>query len=192
MTKERRPPTLTVPLPGGQSRIREAILYVAERGAGMRFFGAIKLNKIIWRADFRSFADRGVPLTGREYRRRYFGPALLEMLPVHREMLKDGLIRMERRDFGDGIVENRTIPLVKPNSATFSQEDLAFLDESIEYFRHMTGDETSDDSHGVAWKTRNDGDPMPYDLAYLSDKPLSLPQLLHIEQLIYEKGWISE
>src|SRR3954452_13432604 len=89
--------TVTVPLPGGQSRLRQLILHVATRCEKAEWFGAIKLNKIIWKADFDSFAERRVPVTGREYRRQKFGPALREMLPVHRDMQAEGLIRVERR-----------------------------------------------------------------------------------------------
>jgi hypothetical protein len=186
------PPTLTVPLPGGQARIKEAILYVAVCCASARFFGSTKLNKIIWKADFRSFAARGVPVTGRPYRKRPFGPALHEMLPVHRGMQREGLIRVDSRDFGDGFIEDRTIPLIEPKFVYLLPEDFAFIDEAVKYYWELTGGETSDESHGPAWRTRKLNDPIPYELAYLNEKPLSLAQTIHIEQLIYEKGWISE
>lgn len=184
-------PTLTVDLPGGAQRIRELILYVAERCVSARYFGAIKLNKIIWKADFDAFSARRRPVTGREYRRRAFGPALYEMLPVHRGMLRDGLIEISRRDFGDGVIEHRTEALVKPNLAYFTADDIRFVDDAIVYYWDKTGTEASDESHGAAWKTRRDGDPMPYDLALLSDEPLSERQRLRIEQSIYDRGWIS-
>jgi len=188
----RRPLTVTVPLAGGPSRLRQLILYVAGKCENARYFGAVKLNKIIWKADFDSFAARQMPVTGREYRRQRFGPALKEMLPIHREMLRDGAIRVERRDFGDDIIEHRTIALDKPNLQLFSREDLSFVDAAIRHYWEMTGTETSDQSHGLAWKTRNNGDPMPYELSLLSDEPLDAAHLSRIEELIYDKGWTSE
>lgn len=192
------PLTMSVPLPGDTSRLRQMILYVASKCEKAEFFGAIKLNKIIWKADFDSFAARHIPVTGSEYRRRKFGPALLKMLPVHREMLRDGAIRVDRRSFGkdeegNEIIEERTIALDRPEPRRFfSDEDLRFVDAAIEHYWNMTGTETSDESHGIAWKTRNNGDPMPYELALLSDEPLDSEHLAHIEQLIYERGWVSE
>lgn len=191
MSRQPSASTLTVPLPGGQLRIREAILYIASRCESAKFFGAIKLNKIIWKADFNSFAERGVPVTGRAYKRRPLGPALQEMLPVHRSMRNEGLIRIENRDFGDDIVEDRTIACVEPVLTYLGPKDIAFIDKAIKYYWDMTGTETSDESHGPAWKTRKDNDPMPYELAFLADQRLSLPQIMHIEGLIYEKGWTS-
>jgi len=191
--QELRPPlTVTVPLSGGQSRLRQLILYVASKCEGAKYFGAVKLNKIIWKADFDAFAARKVPVTGREYRRQQFGPALREMLPVHREMLKDGAIRVERRDFGDDIVEHRTIAIDQPNTTLLSADDLAFVDAAMRHYWDMTGTETSDESHGIAWKTRKNGSSMPYELAFISDEPLDASHLQRVEDLIYERGWISE
>jgi hypothetical protein len=192
MLKPERLTTAKVELPGGQSRLRQIILYVARECKDARYFGAIKLNKIIWKADFDAFAARKRPVTGREYRRQKFGPALREMLPVHREMLREGAIQVERRDFGDNIIEHRTIAIDQPNVDIFSREDLTFIDAAIRHYWDMTGMETSDESHGVAWKTRNNGDPMPYELAFLSDEPLDSVHVKRTEGLIYDKGWISE
>lgn len=181
-----------VSLPGEQARLKQLILYVAERCQGAEFFGAIKLNKIIWKADFDSFAARKIPVTGREYRRLRLGPAAKEMRQVHREMLMNGSIIIERRDFGDNIIEMRTVAVDRFNASLFTAEDLSFVDAAITHYWGMSGTETSDESHGIAWKTRDDNDPMPYDLALLSDKFLSPRQLKRAEDLIYEKGWISQ
>jgi hypothetical protein len=183
--------TLIVPLPGGQNRVRQLILYVSGKCTEARWFGAIKLNKIIWKADFDSFAERQIPVTGREYRRQKFGPVLRDMLPIHRDMVRAGLIAVERRDFGDGIIEHRTIARAVPDMSLFNPDDMKFIDASIRHYRDLTGTEASDESHGVAWKTRQDGDPMPYELALLSDHPVDIDCRLRIEQLIYDKGWVS-
>ncbi len=116
--------TYTVELPGSQDRLRQMILYVSQRCAAARYFGLVKLNKIIWRADFDAFAARGVPVTGRPYQRLQFGPAAKEMLPVHSEMLRQGLISVDLRDFGDNMVARRTIAHQEPALKNFSADDL--------------------------------------------------------------------
>jgi len=192
MTKFRPRLTFSVDMPGGQARLRQMILYVARECRTAPRFGGIKLNKIIWRADFESFAARGRPVTGRPYQRLKLGPAPKEMLPVHRDMLNNGLIVVERVDFGDGVVEQRTVPCVAPSLDFFDEADLHFVDESIKYYWDMTGAETSDESHGMAWKTRSNGDPMPYESAYLSDRALQPAQLAAMKKLMYDRGWVSE
>ncbi len=184
MPQPRHLGTLTVRLPGETSRLRNLILYVSRRCYPCEFFGAIKLNKIIWKADFDSFAARGIPVTGREYRRQKLGPVLREMKRLHTEMLSEGAIRVERREFGDDIVEFRTVAQDEPDLSWFNQQDMEFVEASISHYWDMTGTESSDESHGVAWKTHANGDPMPYELSLLSDRPLRPSQQKRLAALI--------
>lgn len=183
--------TWKVNLPGGQRRLREAVLYIAHRCASARFFGLVKLNKIVWRADFDSFAQRGQPVTGRQYQRLPQGPAPVEMLPVLNEMQADGLLRIERARVYD-FDERRAVPLAEPNITLFSKGDIEYLDRAITIYWDMTGGETSDISHGVAWKSRANGEPMPYELAYLSDDPISSGQKSRLLTLAIENRWLSD
>lgn len=168
------------------------ILYVSEKCRAAPRFGKTKLNKMLWRADFTSFHDRGVPVTGRAYQRLQFGPAPVEMAPVLGEMRNNGEVSIDRATFSDGVVEERTIPLQRPNLAAFSQDDLRYVDAAINYYWDETAVEVSDDSHGVAWKTRENGDPMPYELAYLSDRTLPLDIKRKIATIGTDRGWKSQ
>ena len=192
MPRPSRDPTVTVPLPGGQSRARHAILYVAKRCEAAKFFGAIKLNKILWKADFDSFEERGIPVTGREYRRQKFGPTLREMVPIQNDMLRDGVIRTERRDFGDNVIEQRTVALEEPDLSLFDQIDISYLDRAIAHYWEKTGTESSDESHGVAWKTRANGDPMPYEASFLSDKVPPASQMDRLKALVRRREMASQ
>lgn len=183
--------TYRVELPGGQLRLREMILYVSMKCAGARRFGKVKLNKILWKSDFDAFATRRVPVTGRAYQRLQWGPAAVEMPPLYGEMLQDGLIHVDRIDLGDNFVEQRTIVDVQPELKLFSANDLSYVDSAIEYFWEKTGQEASDDSHGVAWRSREDGDPMPYELALLSDRRLGESQGARLLELGKRSGWNS-
>src|SRR5260370_40915264 len=107
--------TSSVPLPDGQVRLRQLVLYVAEECREAPHFGLTKLNKIIWRADFTSYAERGVPVTGRAYQRLKFGPAPIEMLPVLNELEQRGDIEYLETEFGDEIAEKRVIAKTKSN-----------------------------------------------------------------------------
>jgi hypothetical protein len=178
-------------LPGGQRRLREAVLYVSKQCEGASLFGLVKLNKIMWRADFDSFAQRGQPVTGRLYQRLPQGPAPVEMVPVLNELQADGLLRIERSMVG-GHEQQRPIALSDPVMTFFSPSDVSFLDRAISAYWDKTGKETSDLSHGVAWKTREDGDPMPYELAYLSDTPLGASQKARLLKLAEQHQWHSK
>jgi hypothetical protein len=69
MVALRRRLTYRVDLPGGRLRLRELVIHVSERCKAARRFGKIKLNKIIWKADFEACAARRVPVTGRACQR---------------------------------------------------------------------------------------------------------------------------
>lgn len=189
----REPKTLTpsVPLADGRKRLRALILYVAEECRDAPRFGLVKLNKILWRADYSAYAERGVPVTGRPYRRLKWGPAPAEMPQLLEEMFQAHAISYLDTDFGDGVIEKRVIPDEKADVRVFAAEDLRFVDRAISYYWNMTGSETSDDSHGVAWKTRHDGDPMPYELAYLSDRQIEGRQLTKLAEMATTQGWQS-
>jgi hypothetical protein len=74
----------------------------------------------------------------------------------------------------------------------FSPNDVSFPDRAIAAYWDKSGKETSDLSHGVAWKTREDGDPMPYELAYLSDTPLGANQRARLLKLAEQYQWHSK
>lgn len=184
--------TLRVPLPGGQDRLRQMILYVATKNTRARYFGRIKLNKILWKSDFDAFSERGRPVTGRGYQRLEHGPAPKEMLPLYREMKLKGLISEDIADFGNGKREYRPVAHQDPDLSLFTEDDISFVDRAIEYYWEKTGREASDDSHGAAWRSRNDGDPMPYESARLSDDELSPSQLERLRRIIDEHGSVSQ
>ena len=145
MPSTRRHFTETVPLPPGQMRLKQVILYVSSSCAEATRFGAIILAKIIWKADFDFLVERGVPVTGRAYRRQKFGPVPFEMPPVLREMTRDGLIMTDEVYLGDGIIERRTIPLQEADLSFFSSDDLRYVNDSIRHYWNMTGTESSDE-----------------------------------------------
>ncbi len=183
--------TYKVDLPGGQSRLREAILYVCAKCEQASFFGLTKLNKILWFADFTSFAERAQPVTGRQYQRLSFGPAPVEMLPLLAEMQNSGEIEIETSRILD-FDERRPRALVTADLRNFSPSDLAYLDRAIERLWNLSAHSVSDLSHGVAWSSRSNGDPMPYQLSYLSDAKLGRMAKAKLLKKAKEKNWRSQ
>jgi len=182
--------TAKVNLRGGQDRLRQMILYVSIRCVEAERYGLTKLNKIIWRADFEAFATRGTPITGREYQRLPQGPAPKEMRPLLDEMGKEGLIEYFETEFADGKKEMRPIAKIGPNLSYFTDEDIRFVDASILHYWDMTGTETSDDSHGIAWKSRENKAPMYYELSYLSDEEITQKQRAALLSKLRARGQI--
>ena len=108
-------------------KFKELILYVAEHCAGDVAFGATKLNKILYYADFLAYGDFGQPITGQPYFRLPKGPGPRYLKPIQAEMVKDGeieLLTATRYAFQ----QIRTIPRRKADLSLFSAEEVALLD----------------------------------------------------------------
>lgn len=176
---------------GQDARLKQLVLFVAEECENAPYFGLTKLNKIIWKADFTSFAKTGTALTGCGYQRLPFGPAPFAMVPILRALEQDKSITYLDKEFGNGVTERRVIAKVPSNTNVFRVSELNYARRAISYYWDMTGAETSDDSHGIAWRTRDDGDRMHYELAYLSDRKLEGRQLAFLKHLAVERGWKS-
>lgn len=178
-----------VDLPGGQRRLKEAALYIMQQARDFEYFGLVKLNKMLWRADFQSFRARGTPVTGRQYQKLERGPAPVEMLPLLNEMQNDGAVELVSTDIPN---ERRPVAKVPPVLNDFSPNDVTFLDEALEYYRPMTAAETSEESHGLAWKTREIGDPIPYESVMFLDEPLPQGLEHRLKWLARDRAWRTE
>jgi hypothetical protein len=180
--------TYRLELPGGQGRLREAALYVMQAAREFDYFGLVKLNKMLWRADFSSFLERHFPVTGRPYQKLEFGPAPVEMKPILRDLETEGRIAYVQTDIPN---EQRPIPTSKVIIENLSPRDISFLDEAIEHYRNMTASATSRDSHGVAWRTRSIGEQIPYEAAIFDDRPLPQDLEHKLMWLGRERHWRS-
>lgn len=177
-----------VSMKGGQARLRELILYISEKCAGDRTFGATKLNKILFHSDFRSFERFGRPITGEIYRCLERGPAPAAMFPVRREMVAEGILLVQHMDYG-GQDQHRPIPLRPADLQWFSGRDIALVGEVIEELWGKTATVVSSESHTVQWRTCRLGKDIPYQAAYLSDEPFTPGDIASTEELARELHW---
>jgi hypothetical protein len=173
--------------PYGEDRLKELILYVASKCKDDPTFGAIKLNKILYFADFVSFMRYGEPVTGVEYMRLGQGPAPKHFIPVSKQMQgKDMFI--EKRDYF-GHEQQRVIPMRDANLDLFKPRDIAMVDEIIEALWGENANRVSEWSHGIAWKMFEDKQSIPYEAAYLSNSLRSEEDIDWAEELIAKHGW---
>src|SRR5688572_25053103 len=107
-------------------KFKELILYVAQKSETDPNFGAIKLNKILFYADFRAFQERGESITGQTYFKLPFGPAPKAMKPVLTQMLAEGLcIEAHRRVHSK--VQKRVVAGRDANVEVFDGKEVALV-----------------------------------------------------------------
>jgi hypothetical protein len=152
----------------GKQRFRELIIYVSRKSENDRYFGATKLNKILYHSDFRAFSRLGQPITGMIYFRLKAGPAPEALRPIRSELINEGAIRLERVTLGK-YVQDRTIALRDPILSLFTGDELGIVDSVIGELWDQNAGEVSDASHDVRWRVLYDKERLPYEFAFLDD-----------------------
>lgn len=151
-----------------ETKFRELILYVAKRSEDDPRFGATKLNKILYFADFNAYRKLRQPITGATYQNLTEGPAPREMLPQRHIMIDNEEILIEERTYFDHI-QQRIIAHRSPNKEVFSSEELSIVDEVIAELWNMTGRVASEYSHDqLGWQLTKLGETILYETAWLS------------------------
>jgi hypothetical protein len=180
--------TFYQPVPKGIQRFRELIVYISEKCADCEFFGATKLNKILYHSDFRAFERFGEPLTGVAYFALNSGPAPVPLVPIRRELIQEGAITIEERPVG-ARVQHRVVAIREAYTELFTPVELELVGEVIEELWDQSAEEASNASHDVRWRTLRLEDRIPYEATFLSDDELSEEDLTRTKELADEFGW---
>jgi hypothetical protein len=188
MAKRTRKLTFRVPLERGIQRLRELIVYIAEKSEKDPYFGATKLNKILYHSDFRAFERFGVPLTGTEYFRLPKGPAPRTMVPIREELVREGVIRIDYVPMGN-FEQHRIVALRKSVLDHFTSDEINIVDEVIKEMWPQTATEVSDASHDIRWRTLSHKDSVPYEFAFLSNEPITENDIVRTKELAKKFGW---
>ena len=176
-------------IPHGRDLFKELVLHIADSLKSDRLFGAAKLNKILWMADFGAFTLTGRPITGVEYRKLQLGPVPSIITEVKNELVRDGHARIVKEDIGMTYPQERLIPLRAVDYTYFRVQDIVIADKIIEQTRHSSGQELIDQSHGIAWQAAETNAPIPYEAAFLSDEPYTIEDIEHTHILAKAHGW---
>lgn len=185
----RRQPTFAVLDEQSEARLRELILYIAAQCQDDPKFGATKLNKILWWADFLSYAEHGKPITGIEYQRLGNGPAPRRLVPIRNEMEAAGDIAVAEVPGRGGYVQKKIVPLRAPDLDVFSPTDIAVVNDVIQALWRKTAKGVSNLSHGKAWEVAGDGELIPYEAVFLSDDPINRYDVARTRELARRFGW---
>lgn len=158
------------------AKLKELSLYIAERSKNDPYFGATKLNKILFASDFFSYGQRGKSITDAEYAHRNRGPTPHRM-PLILEALKTenrGIVE-ETTFFGH--TQKRLIALTGADTSAFREDELRFVDSVIDYFRSWNATQLSEWTHTLLpWLLTREGEKIPYYTVF------SLRQKTTIEQ----------
>ncbi len=169
---------------GDERKLKELMLYVANKCSADPDFGAVVLNKILFFSDFISYATMTRPVTGVEYQKLALGPAPRRLPPLRRELLeqRDAVVVPADRM---GFRQERLVALREPDLEGFSGAEIALVDAVIDQLRGSTAKAVSDISHGwsLAWEVAELGETIPYSTAFAAP-----PQPPSVEEVSEGQG----
>lgn len=165
-----------------RDRLRELILYIAEKLEDDPNFGRTKLAKIIYFSDMESYRMHRRPVSGSAFVRMAYGPLPKNFLNTLDELKEEGRIDEIEREYFD-YTQKRIVVRSGKSGDMFSEAELGVVDGIIQKFRDWNAVGLSERSHGVAWRLTEEGNPIPYEYALYSDEPLTEEETLRAQEL---------
>lgn len=175
-----------------RAKFKELMLYAAEKCAGDNFFGATKLNKILFFADFLSYGMTGTPMTGATYVRRQNGPVPNELVPTREELVNnEEAVVIKKQIFNK--TQHRLVAMRSPNRHAFKPEEIDLIDDVIKFLAPMSASQASEVSHNrsYAWEVAKEGEIIPYPAVFLSGRKATDQDIKRGKQLARKYGWLQ-
>jgi hypothetical protein len=162
-------------------KLAELILYISRLSEGDRFFGAVKLNKLLFYIDFLAYRSFGEAVTWQEYQALPQGPAPRHLVPVLQRMQDSGELVIREEPIYQYTLK-RPIALREAEVKVFTPEEVSLIRDIIDSFRAMTATQISDISHRfLGWQLANENDTIPYSVALLVRGELTDHELSHAQ-----------
>ena len=151
-------------------KLRELILYIADLSSQDIHFGAIKLNKLLFYADFLAYQRFGQSITGQEYQALPQGPAPRRLKPILERMQRNGDLRIQpTRRFNR--IQKRPVVGRGADLSKFSNEERDLIRETIARFWNMNATQISEESHMfLGWQLASEGETIPYSSVLIGNR----------------------
>jgi|SRR5271155_1206874 len=151
-------------------KLRELILYVSILSKDDRNFGATKLNKLLFYADFLAYQKFGSAITGQEYQALPQGPAPRRLKPIIESMKRSGDLKQERRKSGR-FEQIRPVPVRNADLSKFSGPEVDLVVGVVKRFRNMNATDISNESHFfLGWQLGVQGETIPYSVILIGNR----------------------
>lgn len=160
-----------------ERKFREMVIYIAEKSRRDPRFGATKLNKILFCADFTAHRELGRSISGAQYRHLSEGPVAAELPSITTKLSAAGEVAISE-SYAGAFLQKRIIPQRRADLSVFSDAELAIIDKIIGELWSLGAKQVSELSHGEpAWRLTREGETIPYRTAWLSAEPLTNEQI---------------
>ena len=176
-----------------EEKFRELVLYIATQCAEHPFFGATKLNKILFFSDIIAYDQLGAPITGAEYVALEYGPGPRRWLPIQEDMRLSGEI-----DILQSGSQQRVVALRPPDLERFSPDERRIVDSVISALKYRDAESVTSLSHRfLGWQAARTeflasgvATVIPYETAHVSNRPLTQAEAQEGKALAEQHGWV--
>lgn len=147
-------------------KFKNALLYITEKIGAFPNVGQTVLYKILYFCDFDYYEKFEEQLIGAKYIRNHYGPTPMAFKAIVKEMVRDGQIEEIKTKYFNK-EQTKYIPVVRPDLAIFSGQELKHIDEEIARFGDKSAKELSVFSHkDVPWMVTAEGQEIPYETVF--------------------------
>jgi hypothetical protein len=145
-------------------KFKELVLLLAERSKNDPLMSRVKLNKLLYRADFEAFRLLGRSITGAMYVRGQYGPMAAELPRAEEELGKAGYLSWEFRQAGP-YTQKVPIATEPTDEDQFAPEELEIVDSALRELSAHGGTGASLWSHeeSAGWRMKGDGEEITYE-----------------------------
>jgi hypothetical protein len=177
-----------------KAKLRELMLYIANKAESIPRFGSIKLNKVLFYSDFLWYGMTGEPITGVMYVKEDYGPAPCGLLSVQEDIRNDGDATLELRPVFPRLTEKRLVPKRQAElKGLFEPEQIAFIDNVIEWIAPATAKDVSEATHQhLGWRLAEYRAEIPYYTVFLNDDIARPSDIKRGQELAGERGWLKD
>jgi len=156
---------------GNEIKLRKLVLYISTMCEMDDSFGATKLNKILFNADFAAYSLWGKPITGVSYFALENGPAPRPMKKLLRLMQDSGEIVIREKEYY-GFPQHRIFPLQSVDvKQYFSVDEISLVFRKIQEYWGRSGTSMSNESHEfLGWSAAALKETIPYSVALIGTR----------------------
>jgi uncharacterized phage-associated protein len=170
LKKQKKTVTEIVP---SEEKVKELIVLLSEMSEGDEYFGATKLNKLLFFTDFLAYIQYGKPISGFTYEAQPEGPMLTNFYAIRDELQKNQDIAVARLNFM-GYPQHKTLALRPPDVSKFSAEEMRIISHIVSEYQFMSASQISALSHEfLGWQAVDIGEVIPYEIALVSTSDLT-------------------
>ena len=152
-------------------KLAELILFISERSEGDARFGADKLARLLFNADFSAFRYHKKSITGQVYEKCHVCPCPKRLAVVRQALIsRRELAIREREPYGSR--QYRSFALRLADLSKFTAEELALVTRLIATNWGLSSWDVRNTSEEICgWEQANDGENVPYEIAFISKRP---------------------